>query len=129
MVVALFAHTLFSEILGVTAEKNIGTTACHVGCNGYGVESARLCDYLGFARVVLRVEYIVLDTVAAQKSGNFLGLVYSYRTYKHGLSLCVALDNLVDDCFLFALYGRVNSVVIVETLYGAVGGDSTTSKE
>ena len=48
-------HFLHGEEFGVTTEHDVGTTTCHIGCNGYRIESTRLGDNHCLASVVLGV--------------------------------------------------------------------------
>ncbi len=123
MVEALLAHTLFGEILGIAAQKNIRSASRHVGCDCNRIKSARLRDDFRLALVVLCVKNVVLNAVSAQKTGNFLRFFNRNGTYKNRLSLCVALYNLVDNRLLFALYRGINHVRIVNSLHGAVCRD------
>ena len=60
--------------LGVAAEHDIGTTACHVGCNGNCARLAGLCNDLCLALVILCVQDGVLDALGLQDLAQFLGL-------------------------------------------------------
>ena len=68
MVVPFLAHALFGKVLGIAAQQNIRSAPRHVGGDSYGAVSARLRYNFRLALVVLRVQNIMLYTVAAQQS-------------------------------------------------------------
>ncbi len=53
-----FAHLGLGHELGVAAQHDIGTTACHVGGDGDGALFTGLRHDLGFALVVLGVQHV-----------------------------------------------------------------------
>ena len=120
---ALFAKALLGKIFGVAAEQNIGTAARHVGRDGDGAKAARLGDDLRLALVVLCVQDVMLDAVAAQKTGNFFRLFDGDGTHEDGLPLLVTGDDLAHDGALLALFGGEDLIVHVDTAHGTVGGD------
>ena len=63
---AVLAHRGFCHVFGVTAQDDICTAPCHVGCDGDSAQFTRLRDDLRFLFVVLRVEYVMLDARALE---------------------------------------------------------------
>ncbi len=124
VVVALFPHTLFCKVFGVAAKQNIGAAPRHIGCDCNRAVTPRLSYYFRLALVILCIEYIVLNAVAHQKTGNFFRLVYRNRTYKHGLTLFVAGGNFLHNRLFLAFHRRENRVRLVHPLYGLIGGDN-----
>ena len=60
----LLAHLGFRHELGVAAQHDIGTTACHVGGDGDGTLFTGLRHDLGLALVVLGVQHVEIPGVA-----------------------------------------------------------------
>ena len=60
----LLAHLGLCHELGVAAQHDIGTTACHVGGDGDGTLFTGLCYDLGFALVVFGVQHVEVPGVA-----------------------------------------------------------------
>ena len=71
--------------------------------------------------MVLGVEHFMLYAALFEELTERLGLLYGYRTDKHGLTLFVALDNVVDDCVEFRGLGLVDEVVHILSYHGLVG--------
>ena len=124
VVVALLPHALFGEVFGVAAEQNVRAAAGHVGGDGDGAEPARLRYDLCLARVVFGVEYVVLYAVAAEQAGDLLRPVYRYGTNQDGLTVGVAVDDLLHYGLLFALHRGEDLIGIVYALNGSVCGDA-----
>ena len=60
----LLAHLSLCHELGVAAQHDIGTTACHVGGDGDGTLFTGLRHDLGFALVVLGVQHVEIPGMA-----------------------------------------------------------------
>ena len=112
-----------SEVLCVTAELYIRTTASHVGGDGNGALLACLSNYLSLALVVLCVEHLVLDTARLEQLGNQLGLLDRDSTYQHRLPLLVACFDLVADRLELSALVLVDLIVVVDTDNRLVGRD------
>ena len=117
-----FAQVVLCKILCVTAEHDIGTTACHVRCDGHGAELACLSDYLRFLLVVLGVQDIVLDAALFKKSGQIFALFYGDSADQNGLTLFVALDYLLDNGLILADIVFVHDIGVVDPRNGLVRG-------
>src|ERR1700746_155938 len=64
---------LLGHELGIAAEQNVGTAACHVGGDRDHALASGLGDDFGFALVILGVEDDVLDALLFQELGEALG--------------------------------------------------------
>ena len=80
--------------LGVAAQHDVGTAACHVGGDGDGAELTGLGNDLGFLLVVLGVQHVVGDALPLQELAEDLALFNGDGTHQHGLTLGVALGHL-----------------------------------
>ena len=113
------AHLGLGHELGVAAQHDIGTTACHVGCNGNGTLFAGLRHDLGLALVVLCVQHVEVAGVFLQHLGKGLALFHADRTHQHGLALLVAFQHLLDNGIVFAVDRLVDGIRIIDALTGA----------
>ena len=59
------AQIVLGHVFGVAAEHDVGAAARHVGGDRHRAELTGLRDDLGFLLVVLRVEHVMLDALAA----------------------------------------------------------------
>ena len=95
--------------LGVAAEHDIGTTACHVGGDGDGAVLAGLRNDIRLALMMLRVQHGVLDALCLEDLGQLLGLLDRDRTDQDRLALGVAFldarNDRVDLAALVLVYG------------------------
>ena len=123
ILVALLAHFCLCQKFSVTAQHNIRTTARHVGCNGHCTQLACLCHDLCLTGMLLCIQHIVLDALPGQHPGQQLGLFNGNGTNQHRLPLGMTLADLVDDGFKLALFGSVDPILVVDTLYRLIGGD------
>ena len=73
--------------------------------------------------MVLGVEQIVLDALPGQELAQQLVFLDGNRTHQHRLALFVALLDLPDDGTVFAVFGLIHRILIVNTDHGAIGGD------
>ena len=118
----LLAHLGLGHEFHVAAQHDIRTTACHVGGDGNGTLLAGLCHDLGFALVVLGVQHVEVAGVLLQHLGQDLALFHADGAHQHGLTVLVALHDLLDDRAVLAVHGLVDGVRVVHALAGAVGG-------
>jgi hypothetical protein len=63
---------VFEKHVGVAAEQNIGSAACHVGGDGDGAFTACLRDDVGLTLVILRVQNLVLNAHLFQEARQAL---------------------------------------------------------
>ena len=56
--------------VGIAAQQNVGAAAGHVRGDGHGAFAPGLRDDLGFPLVLLGVQDVVFDAVAAQEAGE-----------------------------------------------------------
>ena len=109
--------------LDVAAEHDVGAATSHVGGHGDGALGTGHGDDRGFSRVVLRVQHLVLDALGGEQLGEVLGLLDAGGAHQDGLSLLVALDDVLDDSVELRLLGAVDAIGFVRALHLAVGGD------
>ena len=109
--------------LGVAAEHDVGTAPRHVGGDGDGALAAGLGDDRGLALVVLGVEHLVRDALAAQLVGEVLALLDAGRADQHRLALAVLVDDVVDHRGELGLLGAVDEVRLVLADHGPVRRD------
>ena len=119
----LFPHLGLCHILGVAAQHNIRTTACHIGGDGDRTLLAGLCDDLSLSLVVLGVQHIEIAGILLQHLGESLALLDADRTHQNRLTIFMALHDLLDDRVVLAVDGLVDGVRVVLADIGTVGGD------
>ena len=83
----LLAHLGLGHELGVAAQHDIGTTACHVGGNGNGTLFAGLRHDLGFTLVVLCVQHVEIAGVFLQHLRQRLALFHTDGAHQNGLAV------------------------------------------
>ena len=110
---SLGLHLLHGEELGVAAEHDVGASTGHVGRDRDGAEASRAGDDLGLARVVLRVEDLVLDALLGEQAREVLALLDAHRADEHGLAGLVALRDVFDDLSELRLLVLVDEVGLV----------------
>ncbi len=88
-------HQLLArEKLGISAEQNIGSAACHVGGNRHHTQTSGLRHELGFAFVLLGVEHDVANAFALQDCRKPLRLFNRHRADQHRLPFFVQLRDV-----------------------------------
>ena len=115
-----FAH---SQELGIAAQHNVGTTACHVGGDGDGAQLTGLGYDLGFHLMELGIQHVVLDALPFQKLGKNFTALDGNGTHQHRLALFVAGLDLVHDGHILALLVFEHHVGMILAHNGPVGGD------
>ena len=110
-------------LLPVAAEDDIGSAACHVGGDGDRLRSAGLGDDLGLARVVLRVEDLVLDALRVKEAGELLGVLDGDGADEDRPALPDLLDNILYDSLVLVLVIKVDGIRIVDSDHRLVGRD------
>ena len=121
---ALVLQALAHQLVGVTAQQDVGTTAGHVGSDGHGAIATSLGHDMGLALVVLGVEDLVRDTALSEGGGQFLGALDGDGAHQDRLALGVASLDVVGNGVVLGLDGAVHQVLVVNTLHGLVGGDN-----
>ena len=109
--------------LGVAAEHDVGASTGHVGGDRDGALAAGLGDDRGLALVLLGVEDLVRDALAAQLVGEVLALLDRDGADEHRLPLGIPLGDVVDDGVELRLLGAVDEVGLVLADHRAVGRD------
>ena len=123
--VALGAYDCEAASLAHLGGKlDVGTTAGHVGGDGYTAFATGKRHNLGLALVELGVEYLVGYFLYVEHAREQLGYFNRGRTHEHGASGFHKLLYLGDNGLVFFFLGAVHAVVHIHTRYGAVGGDS-----
>ena len=120
---ASLTQVSLGQILGVTAQHDIGTTAGHVGGHGDRAQLTGLSHDLSFLLVVLCVQDVMLDALALEHVGQLLRLLNGHGAHQDRLALLVALLDLAHHRPQLARLGLVHHVVVVNALHGLVGGD------
>ena len=92
---ALLTHCGFCHILCVTAEDDIGTTTCHVGCDCYRTELTCLSNNFSLFFMLFCIEDIVLDASLFDKDR---------------LSLFVSLNNCINNSVELAVFCLINRI-------------------
>ncbi len=120
---ATLVHHVNRDVLGIAAEHDVGTSACHVRGNRDGVLAARHRHDGCFAIMLLGVEHLVRNARLLQQIGQVLGILHRRRTHKHGLAGTVALLDVLHYRPELAVRGRVHEVGFVHALHGLIGID------
>ena len=89
-------HVQAAELDDALAELDVDAAAGHVRRDRDRADLARVLDDLRLARVLLRVQDVVLDPGARQQLGQVLGGLDRDRADEDGLPLLVALLDVVD---------------------------------
>ncbi len=109
--------------LRIAAELDVGAATGHVRGDRHAALSAGLGDDLGFARVVLRVQDLVLDALVLEEPAHDVGLLDRGRPDEDRLSLLVrGADVRHHRVELLALV-LVDDVVAIVAHHGLVGRD------
>ena len=119
---ALFAKFSLCHKLGITAEQNIRSAPCHVGCDGNRAVSARLRDDVRFARVAFSVKNVMLNAFSDKQFAYFFRFFYGNGTDEHRLTFFVSLGNLFHNRLVFAVDGFVDYIRVIFSRDGFVGG-------
>ena len=120
---ALEQHVV-SEHVGVAAEQDVGTAACHVRGDGDGADTAGLGDDVSLALMVFRVERLMLDAALVKQAGELLGALDRHRADKAGLTSLMANGHIVRDGVELRIDGAVDQIVLVDTFDLLVRRDS-----
>ena len=105
---------------GVSSEHDVGTATGHVRCDRDRTETTRLGHDCCFARVVLGVQHFMTDSPLREVLRQPLALFDRHGSDQNGLTLFVALRNVLDDLAVLRGFRRVNQVRLVDTNHGAV---------
>ena len=123
-IVAFFRHFLLGFKLRISAQDDVGTSSCHVCSYRDGSQTSRLCDYLSFLLMLLRIQHIeVLYPALSEGIGYKLRLFYRYCTYKYRLPLSVSLLHPVDDGLVLASFRSIYGILQVISDNRLVGRD------
>ena len=119
----LLAQLALGHIFGVAAQHDIRAAARHVRRDGDGAQMAGLRDDLGFFFVVLGVQNVVGNALALEHLRQKLRLFNRDRADQHWLALFVAFLDLPDDRAVFAGFGLIDDIRVVDTDDGLVCRD------
>ena len=100
---------------------DIGTTACHVGCDGNGICLSCLCYDLSLKLMELGIQYIMRDSLSLQHSAEKFGSFDGNRTNQYWLMFCVSFLNCLYNGIEFLFLCHVNGIIKIFTLYHTVG--------
>ena len=117
---SLVAKDIFSHNVWVTAQKNIGTTTCHVGCDSDRTLTTSLSDNLRLALMELSVQNVMLNATLRKNARNTLGIVNRNGTDQHRLTILVTLFNVSYNSLKLSVNGAIDQVIEVFTLYRAI---------
>jgi len=99
--------------IGVAAEHDVRAAPGHVGRDRDLRDAPGLHDDLGFARVLLRVQHVVLHLFLLQHRGEQLRVLDRGRAHEDRLALRRAFLDVVDDRLVLFLRGDEDLVVQV----------------
>ena len=117
---SLVAKDIFSHNVWVAAQKNIGTTTCHVGCDSNSTLTTSLSNNLCLTLMELSVQNVVLNTAFRKNARNTLGVVNGNGTNQHRLTILVTLFNVSYDSLELSVNGSIDQVIQVLTLNRAI---------
>ena len=118
-----FTHFVFGEILGITAEFDIGTATRHIGGDGDRTQLTCLRDDERFALMRFGVEHFVRDAFLGQQFGDLLGFFNGDGAHQHRLLPLVAFADLCDHRRQLGAFGLVHHVGQIFAHHRLVGGD------
>ena len=96
--------------LWVSTEHDVGTATSHIGRNGYRSDSACACDDSGFTLVLLRIQYLVLDSTTGKHSRELFGLLNRDGADENWLASLVARDDIFSDSEELCGLGLVDQI-------------------
>ena len=109
--------------LEIAPEHDVGAAAGHVGGDGDGSRAPRVHDDLGFPSVVLGVQDLVRDALAAEQPRDVLGGLDGSGAHQHRLAPGPAVVDVRDDGLELLFLRQVDDVGVVVADHGLVGGD------
>ena len=112
---------LVRELLGVAAEQDVCTTACHVRRDRHSAQAAGLRNDVRLALVELCVQDLVLDSTLVEQARQALGALDGDGAHEHGLTFGMTLGNLIGDGAVLGIDRAVHEVVMVFTDHRLVG--------
>ena len=116
-------HLGDGEEFGVASEHHVGSTSCHVGRNGDRTEASGLSHDGGFARMVLRVEDLVLDPLLGKQLREVLALLDAGRADQNRLPHVMSPRNVFDDLLELRRLVLVDEVGLIDANHRPVGRD------
>ncbi len=119
--VTLLSHLLQGQKFGIASQHDVGTPASHVGSNGYLTNPPGLGHYLRFFFMVFCIQHLMWNTSFFEHAAQHLRFLYRYSTYKDGLTLFVALDDLFNNGFKLGILRFVNNIRMILPYHGLVG--------
>src|SRR5262249_27070196 len=106
-------HVQAAEVDDAVAELDVDASARHVRRNRDGMRLSRVLDDLRLARVLLRVEDVVRNSLSLQQLRHVLGRLDGDGAHEHGLTLLVPLLDVADDRLELPLHGLEDEIVLV----------------
>ena len=113
-------HIVHQDI-GVAAQQDVGTAACHVRGDGHGAQTACLRDNLRFTLVILRVQDFVLDAATRKRLRQTLGALNGHRTNQARLTSSVTFLHFIGNGAVLRGNRTINQVVFVHARHRLVG--------
>ena len=117
---SLVAKDIFSHNVRIAAQKNIGTTTCHVGCDGNRTLTTSLSDNLRLALMELSIQNVMLNATLRKNARNTLGVVNRNGTNQHWLTILVTLFDVSYNSLKLSVNGAIDQVIQVLTLNRAI---------
>ena len=120
---ALVLKALAHQLVGVTAQQDVGTTTGHVSSDGHGAVASGLGNDMSLALVMLSVEDLVRDAALGKGGRQLLGAFDGDGAHQDRLALGVTSLDVVGNGVVLGLDGTIYQVLVVHALHGLVGGD------
>src|SRR5262249_44846364 len=106
-------HIEPAELEHAVAELDVDAAARHVRRDRHGADLARILDDLGLARVLLRVQDVVLDALPREQLREVLRRLDRDRADEHGLALVVAFLDVAGDRLELAVFRLEDEILLV----------------
>ena len=113
---SLVAKDILCHNIWVAAQKNIGTTACHVGCDSNRALTTCLSNDLRLTFMELCIQNVMFNTTLRQNARNTLGVVNGNGTNKYWLTVLMTLFNVFNNSLELSVNSAIDQVIKVFTL-------------
>ena len=107
-----------------STQYNIGTTACHIGCNGHGTRRSSLFYNMRFTFMLFGIEHFMLNLLFAQQCRNDFRIFNRSRSYQDGLPTTDTVFNILGNGNIFFLLSQINQVPFIITNHWPVRRDN-----
>ena len=122
------SEVALSETFSIASEEDIDASTGHVRRHRDRTESPGLGDNVGFTKMQFRVEYLVSDAAFVEIARKRLGLFNRNRADKNRLTSLGSLDDVLNDCVVFSVFGLVNEIALVEANHWTMSGNRNDMK-